>query len=150
MYRALVACSPITSTLPSSRVILYTPDLCKIKHTSTEHFVADKLVVGLKVLPSAGAWVIDLTAKFTPPSGATFLFRPLITPQRFCDRRVGHTILDRSKTREILMRNKDTGLSSFWVSLLYCLSQIPRHCTCLIISNIHNLSLSQMNQCLTD
>ena len=84
---------PITSTLPSSRVILYTPDLCKTKHTSTEHFVADKLVVGLKVLPSAGAWVIDLTAKFTPPSGATFLFRPLITPQRFCDRRVGHTIL---------------------------------------------------------
>ena len=46
---------------------------------------AAKLVVGPKVLPSPGEWVIDATAKFTPPNDATFFISPLPTPQRFCD-----------------------------------------------------------------
>ena len=80
--------------------------LSKTKDTYTEDFVAAKLGVGLQVLPSPGAWVIDATAKFTPPNGASFLISTLPTPQRFCDRRVGHTILDRSKTQELLMRKR--------------------------------------------
>ena len=42
------------------------------------------------MLPSPGAWVIDGTATFNPPNGATLFISTLPIPHR----RVGHIILD--------------------------------------------------------